>query len=492
MATDLKNLTSRQTETAVDPRRWMALGVIGIAQLMVVLDASVVNIALPSVQRALQVSDVNRQWVVTAYTLTFGGLLLLGGRVADYFGRKRSFTIGLAGFAVASVFGGAAQNAGMLFGARALQGAFAALLAPAALSLITVTFTEPKERARAFGVYGAISGAAAAIGLLLGGVLTQYASWRWCLFVNVPIAAVAMIGATFYVHESKATGNTSYDLPGAVLVTGGLVSLVYGFTEAAIKGVGWRDPKTLGFLGLAIVLLVSFVVVESRASNPLLPLRIVLDRNRGGSNVALLLVAAGTFSMFLFLTYYFQINLGYNPLKSGFAFLPLSIGIIVTSGVVSNILPRTGPKPLMVLGSMLVTGGLFTLFFVSDSSAWVSVVLPGLLLIAVGYGMVFVPLASVALHGVPPHDVGVASAVFNTTQQIGGSLGTSLLNTFYASAVTAYLASHAHLGVSGTKLRNLALIHGYHVGFAIAVGMLFAATLTLASFVTARRDELPK
>jgi MFS family permease len=294
------------------------------------------------------------------------------------------------------------------------------------------------------------------------------------------------------VHESKATGNTSYDVPGAVLVTGGLVSLVYGFTEAAKRGVGWGDPKTLDFLGLAIVLLVSFVVVEYRVSNPLLPLRVVLDRNRGGSNLALLFLAAGTFSMFLFLTYYFQINLAYSPLKSGFAFLPLSGGIIVTSAVVSKLLPRTGPKPLMVLGSLLATLGFFTLLFISDTSAWVSVVLPGLLLISVGSGMVFVPLASVALYGVSPHDIGVASAVFNTTQQVGGSLGTALLNTFYASAVTTYLASHAHLAVSRTKLHNLALIHGYHVGFAIDVGLLFAAVVTLAYFVTAKRHDVPQ
>ncbi len=306
--------------------------VIAIAQLMVVLDASIVTIALPRAQEDLGISDADRQWVITAYTLAFGGLLLLGGRIADFVGRKRIFLIGLLGFAAASALGGAAQNEAMLFGARALQGAFAALLAPAALSLITVTFTAPRERAKAFGVYGAISGGGAAIGLILGGVLTEYASWRWCLFVNVPIAIAAALAALPTVHESRAEGDRHYDVPGAVLVTGGLVALVYGFTEAAKTGVGWLSAQTLSLLAVAAVLLIGFVMVERRTAHPLLPLPIVTDRNRGGSFLASLLVGAGLFAMFLFLTYYFQINLGYSPLKSGFAFLPFSVGIIVTAG----------------------------------------------------------------------------------------------------------------------------------------------------------------
>jgi MFS family permease len=291
-----------QAAAPSDPKRWIALGVIAVSQLMVVLDASIVNIALPDAQKSLGISDVNRQWVITAYTLAFGGLLLLGGRIADYVGRKRIFIIGLIGFAAASALGGVAQDQAMLFGARALQGAFAAVLAPAALSLVTVTFTETRERARAFAVYGAISGGGAAIGLIVGGILTQYASWRWCLLVNVPIAAAAAAAALVYVRESKAHGDTKYDIPGAVLVTGGLVSLVYGFTEAAKTGVGWGAASTLGYLILAVVLLVGFVVVEARSANPLLPLRVVLDRNRGGSYLASLLVGAGLFAMFLFLT----------------------------------------------------------------------------------------------------------------------------------------------------------------------------------------------
>jgi EmrB/QacA subfamily drug resistance transporter len=468
-------------------RRWIALGIIAIAQLMVVLDASIVTIALPSAQKDLGISSADRQWVVTAYTLAFGGLLLLGGRIADYVGRKRMFLIGLIGFAAASALGGAAQSAGMLFGARALQGAFAAVLAPAALSLITVTFTESKERARAFGVYGAISGGGAALGLILGGVLTEYASWRWCLLVNVPIAIGAALAALVYVDESKAEGETKYDLPGAILVTLGLVSLVYGFTEAAKQGVGWASAQTLGYLLLALVLLVGFVVVELRSKHPLLPMRVVLERNRGGSFIAATLVGAALFAMFLFLTYYFQTNLGWSPLKSGLGFLPFSGGVIVTAGIASGLLPRVGPKPLMTLGLILAPLGLLSFTRLSDSSSWLSGVLPGEILMSVGLALVFVPLSSVALTGVADHDAGVASALLNTAQQIGGSLGTALLNTLYASAVSSYLVSHGHS--QATTL--LAYIHGYHVAFYTGVGLLVAALISVVFLVNAKKDDVP-
>ncbi|MEP6851102.1 MAG: MFS transporter [bacterium] len=477
--------------TRPNPNRWLALAIIAVAQLMVVLDASIVNIALPSAQRDLGISDVDRQWVVTAYTLAFGGLLLLGGRIADYVGRKQIFIVGLLGFALASAIGGIAQSSAMLFGARALQGAFAALLAPAALSLITVTFTEPRERARAFSVYGAIAGGGAAIGLILGGVLTEYASWRWCLLVNVPIAVATAAAALFFVTESRAQGNTKYDIPGAVLVTTGLLSLVYGFTEAAKDGVGWSASSTLSFLVLSVVLLAGFVAVELRTTHPLLPMRVVLDRNRGGSYLASLFVGAGLFSMFLFLTYYFQVNLGYSALKSGFAFLPFSAGIIFTAALVSNILPRTGPKPLMVLGSAMAAIGLYTFTFISDTSAWLTHVLPGELLMSVGLALVFVPLSSLALLGVSRHDAGVASAMLNTSQQIGGSLGTALLNTFYASAVTSYLASNLKSPADLPQVQPLAFIHGYHVAFGIGVGLLTAAFITIVVLIKADKDELP-
>jgi EmrB/QacA subfamily drug resistance transporter len=467
-----------------DPRRWLALGVIAIAQLMVVLDASIVTIALPSAQRSLHISTDNRQWVLTAYTLAFGGLLLLGGRIADYVGRKRIFIVGLLGFAGASALGGVAVDAPMLFGARALQGAFAALLAPAALSLITVTFTEVKERATAFGVYGGISGGGAAIGLIAGGVLTQYASWRWCLLVNVPIAILAAVVAVPIVRESKAHGNTSYDIPGAVTVTAGLVALVYGFTRAAQSG--WTAGSTLGYLAVAVVLLAAFVVIEIRATNPLLPMRVILDRTRGGSFLSSLMVGSGLMGMFLFLTFYFQGNLGYSALKTGFAFLPFSAGIILAAGASSKIIPRTGPRPVMVAGFSAATLGMLWLTQIGAHTSFALHVLPAEILISVGMGLAFVPMSSTALFGVPTHDAGVASATLNATQQIGGSLGTALLNTVFASTTAAYLATR----VNTPAVREAAQIHGYVVGFAIGAGFLMVAVLSALFLVKATKADM--
>src|SRR4051794_38203199 len=316
--------------------KWLALAVIGVAQLMIILDASIVTIALPHAQKALDISDADRQWVQTAYTLSFGGLLLLGGRISDYWGRKRTFLVGLIGFAAASALGGAAQSPGWLFGARALQGAIAALLAPAVLSIITTTFTEAKERAKAFAVYGAISGTGAAIGLIAGGALTEYASWRWTLFVNVPIALVTALAAIPVIRESRAEGDRRYDVPGAVIATLGLVTLVYGFTNASTDS--WTAPLTIGLIAAGVALIAAFVVWEQRAKNPLLPMRVILDRNRGGSFLAFLLATLGMFGVFLFLTYYFQGVLGYSPLKAGFAFLPFPIGIIISATLASRFL----------------------------------------------------------------------------------------------------------------------------------------------------------
>ena len=484
-----------------DPRRWLALGVIAVAQLMIVLDASIVNIALPSAQRDLSISTADRQWVVTAYTLAFGGLLLLGGRIADYTGRKRTFVIGLLGFAAASALGGLAPNAALLFASRGLQGAFAALMAPAALSLITVTFVAPKERARAFGVFGAISGGGAAIGLILGGVLTEYASWRWCLGVNVPIALLTAAAAVPVVHESRAQGDTRYDIPGAVLSTLGLVSLVYGFTEAAraknpsdptdTSVQGWTAPSTVGFLVAAVVLLVAFVIWEQRIENPLLPLRIVRNRNRGGAYLMFLFVGAGLFAMFLFLTFYFQFNLGYSPLRSGFAFLPFSGGIIVSAGVVSQLLPRVGPRPLVLPGLVMSVAGMLLLTRVDQDTPYVMYVLPAQLLISVGLAGVFIPAASVALVGVGNHDAGVASAVLNSSQQIGGSLGTALLNTVFAAAVTSYFAENLRNPADAAALTPAAFIHGYHVAFAWGAGLLTAALLVAFFLINAKREDVP-
>jgi len=484
-----------------DPRRWLALAVLAAAQLMIVLDASIVNIALPSAQADLGITNANRQWVITAYTLAFGGLLLLGGRIADYTGRKRTFIIGLLGFAGASALGGFAPNQDLLFAARALQGGFAALMAPAALSIVTVTFTDPKERAKAFGVFGALAGGGAAIGLIVGGVLTEYASWRWCLGVNVPVALIVATAAVPLVHESKAHGNTRYDVPGVLLATTGLVALVYGFTEAArakhpeIPGdtsvQGWTAPTTLAFLAAAVILLVSFVFWETRAKNPMLPLRVVADRNRGGSYLTFLLVGAGLFAMFLFLTYYFQLNLGYSPLKSGFAFLPFSIGIILTAGVVAQLLPRVGPKPLMIIGLIMAVAGMMWLTQITADTSYVTHVLPSELLMSIGLAGVFIPASSTALLGVGHHDAGVASAVLNTSQQIGGSLGTALLNTLFAGAVTSYLAAHVHSPADLKAKTPYALIHGYHVSFFWGAVLLFAALLVTIFVINAKKQDIP-
>ena len=489
------------TVSEPDPRRWWALVVLAAAQLMIVLDASIVNIALPSAQEDLGISNADRQWIVTAYTLAFGALLLLGGRIADYTGRKRTFVIGLLGFAGASALGGLAANQELLFAARGLQGAFAALMAPAALSLVTVTFTEPKERAKAFGVFGALAGGGAAIGVIVGGILTEYASWRWCLGVNVPVALIVAAAALPLVHESKAHGDTRYDVPGVLLATVGLFSLVFGFTEAArLKNPddrtstavqGWGDPTTLTWLITAVVLLVAFVWWERRSSNPMLPLRVVLDRNRGGSYLIFLLVGAGLFAMFLFLTYYFQVNLGYSPIKTGFAFLPFSIGIIGTAGIVAQLLPRVGPKPLMVVGlGMAVIGMLLLTRIGQDTSFWTHV-FPAEVLLSVGMAGVFIPASSTALLGVGSHDAGVASAVLNTSQQVGGSLGTALLNTLFAGAVTSYFAENLRSPDDAQRLTPLAFLSGYHVAFFWGAVLLAAALVVAAVVINARKQDVP-
>lgn len=489
------------TTTEPDPRRWWALAVLAASQLMIVLDASIVNIALPSAQEDLGISNADRQWVVTAYTLAFGALLLLGGRIADYMGRKRTFLVGLAGFAAASALGGIAANQELLFAARALQGAFAALLAPSALALITVTFTEPKERAKAFAVFGALSGGGAAIGLIVGGVLTEFASWRWCLGVNVPVALLVAALAIPLVKESKAHGDTRYDVPGVLLATTGLFALVFGFTEAAkaknpndpadTAVQGWGDPSTVTWLVSAVVLLIAFVWWERRAANPMLPLRIVLHRNRGAAYLIFLLVGAGLFAMFLFLTYYLQLNLGYSPLKAGFAFLPFSAGIILTAGVVANLLPKVGPKPLMVGGLTLATAGMMLLTQIGQDTSFWTHVFPAEVLLSVGMACVFVPASSLALLDVGEHDAGVASAVLNTSQQIGGSLGTALLNTLFAGAVTAYLTENARSAADAQRLAPEAFISGYHVAFFWGGILLAMALVTAITLVTARKDDVP-
>ncbi|HET9059488.1 MAG TPA: MFS transporter [Acidimicrobiales bacterium] len=470
---------------ALDPRRFRALGIIAISQLMIVLDASVVTIALPSAQAALHISNQDRQWALTAYTLAFGGLLLIGGRVADFLGRKRMFVISLLGFAGASALGGLAQNAAMLFGSRALQGGFAAIMAPASLSLLTVTFTEPRERARAFGVYGAVAGGGAAIGLVLGGLLTQYASWRWTLLINTPIAILTALAAFFFLRESKAEGDRTYDIPGALLVTLGLLSLVYGFSRAGGSG-GWGSGLTITLLAIGVTLLSIFVWVESRSRSPLLPLRVVLDRNRGGSFMASFLVGIGLMGTFLFLTYYLQGTLHYSALKSGFAFLPFSGGIITSAMVASQLLPRVGPRRLMAGGLTAATVGMIWFTQLGVHSSYVSHVLPAELIVSLGLGFVFVPFSSTALIGVAPHDAGVASALVNATQQVGGSIGTALLNTVATSAVGSYLVTH-----HGAAAKAAASVHGYSVGFICSAAIMALAVVSTVYLIRASKSDLP-
>ena len=473
-----------EASKAPHPRRWVALAVIAISQLMVVLDATIVNIALPSAKATLGISDADQQWVITAYTLAFGGLLLLGGRIADYWGRKRTFLVGMIGFAIASGIGGAAQNGEQLFAARALQGVFGALLAPASLALLTVLFTDAKERAKAFAVYGAIAGGGSAVGLILGGVLTEYASWRWCLLVNIPVALMALAAAIPLVPESKAPGDTRYDIPGAVVVTLGLTSLVYGFTKAE---KGWSSTPVIGFISVGVLLLALFVLLEKRSANPLLPLRILLDRNRGGAYLTSLLIGAGLFGAFLFLTLYFQLVLGYKPLHAGLASLPVTLGVLIAAATASQLMPKIGAKPLMLAGSVLAAAAMFTLSRVGVETSFVAHLLPAQVLLGLGLGFTFVPLSSLALVGVPEHDAGAASATLNATQQVGGSLGTALLSTISVSAGTAFLS-----GKTPSQLLALeAQVEGYTSAFMWGGILILVAGVATAVLVKVSKDELP-
>src|SRR5690348_8557527 len=464
-------------------RRWLVLGVIGLAQLMVVLDITVMNIALPSAQRALGFTTVDRQWVVTAYTLAFGSLLLLGGRLADLAGRKVTFLAGLAGFAVVSAIGGASVNFAMLITARACQGAFAALLVPSALSLLTTTFTAPKDRAKAFGIYGAIAGAGGAIGLLLGGALTQYLSWRWTLYVNLIFAAVAFTGGAVLLKRQPSPVKPHLDIPGVLLASGGVFCLVYGFANAATHN--WHTPSTWGFIAAGVVLLAVFALWQTRAAHPLLPPRVVLDRNRGGAYLSFFIGAAGMFGIFLFLTYYLQQTLGYSPLVTGVAFLPISGGLVLASNLSTIVLmPRFGPKPLVASGMLAAAGGAAWLAQLGPHAGYAAGVLGPIILVAVGLGLVIAPVINTGTFGVAPQDAGVASATVTVGQQLGASVGTSLLNTIFAAAVTSYLTAHlAAARVIGRQaLTGLALAHGYDTAFLwtagiFAVGAVIGGTL---------------
>ena len=471
-----------------DPRRWWGLVVIAVAQLMVVLDATIVNIALPSAQRDLGMSDANRQWVITAYTLAFGGLLLLGGRIADRVGRKRTFVIGLVGFAAASALGGAATTPGMLFGARALQGAFAALLAPSALSLLTTTFTDPKERGKAFGIYGALAGSGSAIGFIVGGLLTEYLNWRWCLYVNVPIAIAAVFGALALLHDRPGHAGVRLDVPGAVLGCGGLVAIVYGFSEAQPRG--WADPLVLALLGAGVVLLTAFVWWQTRAPVPLLPLHIIKNRDRAGCFLTMGLAVIGMFGLFLFMTYYLQVILAYSPVQTGLAFLPMTAAIIIGSTQISaRLMNRVPPRMLMVPGMVLAAGGMVILTQLTVDSSYTTEILPALLLMGLGMGLTFMPVFATATAGVAPQDSGVTSATVNTSQQVGGSIGTALLNTIATTSSTAYIAAHLHDPAQQELITREGIVHGYTVAIWCAAGIMLLAGLVAGLMVTAKAPK---
>jgi EmrB/QacA subfamily drug resistance transporter len=476
--------TSRTTRT---PNRWWALVVLALTQLVVVLDGTIVNIALPQAQQELGLTDGQRQWVVTAYALAFGALLLLGGRIADYWGRKRTYLVGMLGFGIASAFGGLAQNGAELILARGLQGVFAALLAPAALALLTVTFPGGKERNTAFAVFGTVAGAGAAVGLVLGGVLTEFADWRWCLLVNVFFVIVGLVGGMLLVKESKAEGDNRYDVLGAITVTLGLGSLVYGFSLA--EG-GWGELDTIGFLALGAGLLVLFVVIERRVAQPLLPLRIVTNRVRGGAFLVQAIVGSVMIGAMLYLAFHLQIVLGLDPLPAGLASLPMTLVIMVVAPIATKLLPVIGPRPLMIGGPLIAAAGLVYLSFITADGSYLVQVLPALVVIGVGMAMVFVPLQNLALAGVAPHDAGAASATANSAMQIGGSIGLSVFTAIYAASVSGFSPA---AGTAPGFAQLQALTSGYSAAFlASAVGLVLASIIAAALIRGSKTELLPQ
>jgi EmrB/QacA subfamily drug resistance transporter len=467
-------LAAHEGRTA-QPNRWAVLALLGTAQLMVVLDATIVNIALPSAQTELHFSAADREWIVTAYALAFGSLLLLGGKLGDLFGRKWTFIVGLSGFAVVSAVGGLAQNFDMLVSARALQGVFGALLAPAALGLLTATFAESSDRSKAFGIFGAIAGGGASVGLVLGGALTQLFSWRWCLYVNLVIAIPTGIFALRLLVSESNPGLTGIDVPGLLFGSGGLFALVYGFSSAETRS--WTSPETIVALAASPLLLGTFVVIEGRAANPLLPLHVVRDRARGGAYLAVLLASVGIFAVFFFLTYYMQLTLHFSPLVTGVAFLPTTALIVATSVMAqTRLLPRSGAKPLVMFGMALGSIAMILFTRLTPGSTYAADVLPGLLIAGLGIGFIFAPAIGTATLGVAAGETGVASAVVNTSQQIGGSVGLSLLSTVSGSAAADYARAHHQVAEAA------AAIHGYTTGFSVAAGF-FAAGVVIALLV---------
>ena len=456
-------------------RRWWTLAVLALSQLMVLLDATVINIALPRAELDLHFSMANRQWVVTAYALAFGSLMLLGGRLSDLWGRRTALFVGLAGFAVASAIGGAANSFTMLVVARAVQGAFGALLATASLAALSTTFREPKERAKAFAIYGIIGGSGAAVGLLLGGALTQWASWRWCLFINLFFAAVALVGVAIFVQAGRSDDRQRLDVPGTVLGSAGLFLIVFGFSHAGMSS--WGSSGTWVPIIVGVFILAAFVWSQRRSDHPLLPLRILANRTRGGSLIALFLTSMGIYAVFLLLAYYLEDTLGFSPLRTGFAFLPLVIAISLSAGFASaRLLARTGPRPLVPTGMALGAMGMVLFTRVTPYSDYFDHVLPGLVVLGLGLGLIFAPAIASATAGVQGYDAGAASAIVNTSQQIGGSIGTALLNTIYITVATRAMTD-ATPGTGKSLIASLAYLHGYSVAFWWSAGFFGLGTI---------------
>ena len=490
---------ARGSAQAAAPRRLgLALAVIATAQLMVVLDATIVNVALPHIQLALGFSDTNLEWVVNAYALTFGGLLLLGGRAGDLLGRRRIFIAGILLFTLASLLGGFATDQAWLLSARAVQGVGGALAAPTALSLIAVTFPEGPPRNRAMGVYATMSVAGSAVGLIVGGLLTTYASWRWVMFVNVPIGILVALAAPRVLPESERRRGR-FDLPGAITGTLGLGSLVYGLSNAATSENGvshWGDTKVVASLTAAVVLLVAFAIIEVRSKHALLPMRVLKSRDRSGAYGIILLIGTALFGMFFFLTYFIQNVWGYDPIKTGVAYLPMVIGMIVASGIASQLVQRIGARPLMVAGAVIMTVGMFWLSRLNEHSSYVGGLLGPLIITAVGLGLLFVPISLVSLTKVANNDSGVASSLLNAGQQIGGSIGLAVLGTVAWSTFANNLRSQASTaGAHVTQAQQAAMEHhalavGFSHGFLVAAGISLAALVITLLAIRVTREDL--
>jgi EmrB/QacA subfamily drug resistance transporter len=489
---DMAHPGSEAVAEQADPhhaRRWLVLGVLAVAQLMVVIDVTITNIALPSAQADLGFSSASREWVITAYSLAFGALLLLGGRLSDLWGRRRMFLVGATGFAAASVLGGAAPSLAWLITARGIQGVFAAILAPAALSLVSVTFTDADERSRAFAIFGAVTGGAGALGLLLGGVLTNYLSWRWCMYVNVVFAAAAVAGGAAFLVHAVSPAKPRLDLLGTVTGSAGLFFLVFAFDRAQVEG--WGAVITIVSFAICVVALLAFVVIEQRSAFPLLPLRVVTDRNRAAAFIALTLASLCLLGLFLFVTYYLQGILRYSPIKTGVAFLPLPVGLAVAATVTQGQLMRPlRVRAIVVLGLLISAGGSVILAQIGPAPSYLTQVLPGLALSGLGLGLAFVVALGLSTSGVAASDAGAAGAVANTSQQVGGALGVALLSTIASSATAGYLKGQA--ATAAASLAH-ATTHGYDVAFWWAAGFFAVAAVLALALITkdAQADVSP-